>query len=317
MPPSRAKVIGAYLIVYVIWGSTYLALRYMVASLPPFAGAAMRYLVAGGSLYAFARFRGHAAPTRRQWRNAAIIGGLLLLGGNGAVTWAETRVASGVAALLVASEPLWVVILDWLRRGGQRPTGRMAVGLVIGFVGVAVLVGLPGQDGDVDMLGAALVVMGAMSWAAGSLYAGILSAEELPKSPLIGSAAQMLVGCALLGVTSVVAGEPWRFELAHVNAASVIALAYLIVFGSLVAFNAYVWLTRNQPPQRVATYAFVNPIVAVFLGWIIAGEPLGVKTLVATAIISGAVALIVTGSKKPDAVAAVVDSEQASRRDSA
>lgn len=304
--PSRAKLVGAYGIVYVIWGSTYLAIAYAIEGLPPFFMAAVRFLIAGTGLFLWARARGAPIPTRLQWRHAAAIGVLLLLGGNGGVVWAEQHVPSGIVALLVAIEPLWIAVLEWVMPGGRRPPMRTIAGLLIGLVGVGVLVG-PGAlsgAGNVDPVGALVVVLAALSWAAGSLWSTRAPKVVVPSSGPIRSAMQMISGGAALLMASAVAGEIQTLGASHVTISSVLAFLYLLIFGSIVAFSAYAWLLKVEPPTRVSTYAFVNPAVAVLLGWLIASEPLTSTTLFAAAIIVAAVVLIVTGHKPTDARAA-------------
>ena len=302
---SRARLLAAYAAVYLIWGSTYLGIRIGLRTLPPFGMAAVRFLLAGALLYAWARARGAPRPTRRQWGAASVVGALLLLAGNGGVTWAEQRVPSGVAALLIASEPLLIVLLGWAQRGGTRPTRTTALGLTLGLLGVAVLIGPSalhphavglGATGDplrVDPLGAAVIVGGALAWAVGSLWSG---RAQLPASAPLATGMQMIVGGTLLAGASIAAGEPATFHPAAVSLASLAALAYLAVFGSIVAFSAYVWLLTVEPPARVATYAFVNPVVAVGLGWAVAGEALSARVLVAAGVIVGAVVLLTVRS---------------------
>lgn len=293
--PARWKVVVAFAAVYVVWGSTYLAIRFAIDTLPPFLMAGVRFLIAGAVLFGFARLRGAPWPSWAQWRSAALIGGMLLLGGNGGVVWAERTVPSGIAALLVASEPLWIVLLDWLPPRPARPTGRVLLGLGVGFAGVALLIApwssSNGEAGAaaVDPVGAIVIVLAAASWAAGSLYS---RRAELPASPLASTGSQMLTGGVLLTLTGLGAGEAARFDPAAVSLGSVAALVYLIVFGSLVAFTAYAWLMRHVAAPKVATYAYVNPVIAVVLGWLLAGEPIGPRTLVAAAVIVGAVALL-------------------------
>ncbi|MEZ0310388.1 MAG: EamA family transporter [Myxococcota bacterium] len=301
LAPRRVSLLLGYAAVYIVWGSTYLALRYVVEALPPLVAAGARFLVAGAILYAFMRLRGTPAPNRRQWLIALMLGAFLLLGGNGGVMWAEQRISSAIAALLVASEPLWIVLLEWLRPRGTRPSRRMVIGLAIGFAGVVILVSPSGGEGvaRVDLAGAAAVVLGAFFWAVGSLLSNKLPAGELPKSPIATSASQMLAGGALLFIVGAARGELPLVTAEAFTPKVVFSIAYLIVFGSIVAFNTYAWLLRVEPPARVATYAFVNPAVAMLLGWAIGGEPITTMTLVAGAFIIVAVALIVTGSAKP------------------
>ncbi len=316
MAPNRLPILLAYLAVYVVWGSTYLVLRYVVEVLPPFLPAAGRFLVAGGILYVYTRLRGVPSPTRRQWLIAFMLGAFLLLGGNGGVMWAEQRVPSAIAALLVGVEPLMIVLLEWLRPRGVRPTLRMVIGLAVGFTGVVILVS-PGRDGvgHVDTLGALAVIAGACSWAVGSLVSNKLPPGNLPKSSVAGSAAQMLAGGLLLALVGTARGEIALLSAAAFTLKVIIAFVYLIVFGSIVAFNAYAWLFRVEPPARVATYAFVNPAVAMLLGWAIGGEPITMMTLIAGVFIIAAVALIVTGSPHggaaPEAERLLAESERA------
>jgi len=302
------RVATAFAAVYLLWGSTYLAIRFAIESLPPFWMAATRFLVAGAILYAWARWRGEPAPLRLHWRSALIVGGLLLLGGNGGVVWAEQRVPSGLAALLVGTVPLWMVMLDGAGRGWKRPPVQVLAGVAIGLLGVALLVG-PGRFAGghrVDPVGAAVLIVASLSWTAGSLYS---RRAPLPSSPLLGTAMEMLGGGACLAIAGLVAGEWQRLDLAAASPRSLLAVGYLVVFGSLVGFTAYVWLLKVSTPPLVATYAYVNPVVAVFLGWAFAGEPVTGRTLVAAAVIVGAVMLITTYRAKPQPVTVEVTNE--------
>ncbi len=295
--PGRLRIGLAFAAIYVVWGSTYLAIRYAIETTPPFLMAGTRFLVAGGLLYAWARWRGAPAPSGREWRGTAIIGGLMLLGGNGGVTWAEQRVPSGLAALLVATVPLWMVLLSAvpaLAGSGRRlPSIPVLLGVVLGLAGLVILVG-PAQfagSGRIDLGGAGALVFASLSWSVGSLLSRRLA---LPKSSHAATAMEMLCGGGLLFATGLATGEGGRLALGAVSARSVVAIAYLVVAGSLVGFSAYVWLLRHTSPARVATYAYVNPVVAVLLGWAIAGEALTARTLVAAAIIVGAVVVVVS-----------------------
>lgn len=279
--------------VYLIWGSTYLAIRFAIETIPPFLMASLRYLTAGAMLYAWARLRGEPRPALIHWRSAVILGGLLLLLGNGGVVWAEQRVSSGLVALLVSTEPLWIVLLVW-RRDHGRPAGRVLGGLLLGLIGLVLLVRPGSATGGIDPLGVVAVLVASVSWAWGSLYG---QRAKLPSSPLLGTAMQMLGGGGLLLLASALTGEPARFHLAAVSMKSVLALGYLVVFGALIAFTAYVWLLRVAPPVLVSTYAYVNPLVAVFLGWALAGEPITRGTLIAAAVILAGVALISSAPK--------------------
>jgi len=301
-PLSRARVALAFALVYVLWGSTYLAIRFAVATLPPFLMAGTRFVIAGGLLYLWARRRGAPPPTRAHWAAAALVGGLLLVGGNGTVVWAEQRVASGLAALLVATTPLWMVVLDSLRTR-TRPRAAVALGILLGLGGLAVLVGPAQLAGSrrPDSVGAAMLGFASLSWAVGSLYA---RRARLPSAPLLAAAMEMLCGGVLMLALGAATGEPGQLVLARVAPGSVVSVAYLIVFGSLVGFTAYTWLLRVSTPAHVSTYAYVNPVIAVFLGWAIGGEPLGARTLLSAAVIVGSVVLITLygagGAPAPD-----------------
>jgi drug/metabolite transporter (DMT)-like permease len=289
---SRPKVIAAFLAIYIIWGSTYLAIRFGVETIPPFLMAGVRFLIAGLLLFAWELRRGSAMPTLIQWRSAAIVGGLLLLIGNGGVTWAEQSIPSGVTALLIATSPFWFVVLDWLIFGGVRPTGQIVLGLAVGLFGVLLLIGpdhiLEGRGFSVT--GILALMLATLSWAAGSLYSRRAS---MPPSPFMATAAEMLTGGVLLLLFSAVLGEPSRLDPAAVTGKSLIALTYLLIFGSLVGFTAYVWLLRVTTPARVSTYAYVNPVIAVVLGWTLGGEEMSGRMVIAALIIVAGVFLIV------------------------
>jgi drug/metabolite transporter (DMT)-like permease len=307
--PSRLSIAAAFAAVYLVWGSTYLAIRFAIETLPPFLMAGVRFLTAGAILYLWARWRGAPAPEPRHWRPAAIVGGFLLLGGNGGVVWAEQRVASGLAALLVATVPLWIVLFSALGPGGRRPGARVLVGVALGLVGMALLVG-PGEIAGgpgADPLGAAVLVLASVSWAIGSLYS---RRAPLPSSPLVATAMEMLAGGALLVLAGLASGEAARLDLAAASPRSLLAFGYLVALGSLVGFTAYVWLLRVAAPARVATYAYVNPVVAVLLGWALAGEPLTPRILVAAAVIVAAVVAITTAgteAQRPQAPAPALE----------
>lgn len=288
-----SALVLAFAAVYLIWGSTYLAIRVAIETLPPFLMAGARFLIAGALLYAWMRRRGAPPPAPHHWRAAAVVGGLLLVGGNGGVVWAEQTVPSGLAALLVATVPLWIVLLDWLRPHGPRPTLALVAGLVAGFAGVAMLIG-PGRfagGAQVDPLGGAVLLLASVSWAAGSLQS---RRARLPSSRFLAIAMEMLAGGALLLLAGTLVGEWGSLDLAHVSIRSWTALGYLIVFGSLGGFTAYLWLLATTTPARAATYAYVNPVVAVILGWALADEPVTPRVLLAAAVIISAVVIITT-----------------------
>jgi drug/metabolite transporter (DMT)-like permease len=289
--PSIA-IWGALTVVYLVWGSTYLAIRVAIRTLPPLLMASIRFLIAGGALYAIAIRRGDRAGDRpgfKQWRAATIVGGTLLLGGNGMVAIAEQHVVSSVTALLIAMVPLWMAIIGFAVYR-ERLTWPAVAGLMIGFGGLVIMLRPSGQ-GHINGLGAALLVVATLSWASGSLYS---RRAPLPTRPLVSTAMEMIAGGVLLGIVGLARGEASAFHPSHVSLESVLAVVYLIMFGSLAAFTAYAWLLRTARTSLVSTYAYVNPIVAVVLGWAILGEHVGARTLIAGAIIVVGVALIVS-----------------------
>jgi drug/metabolite transporter (DMT)-like permease len=290
---SRAQIIAAFASIYVIWGSTYLAIRYAVETIPPFVMGGVRFLISGTILYLWSRYRGAPRPTRIHWRNAIIAGGFLLLGGNGAVVWAEQFVPSGLTALLVSILPFWLVIIEWVRPPRKRPSGAVLVGLVLGFVGIIVLVGPSsvGGHGNVAPLGALVLILGSLSWAIGSFWS---RDAQLPESGLLTTGMEMLGGGALMLIVGALSGDFAHVDFHAISKASAIGLLYLVTFGSLLGFTSYIWLLDKVSPARLGTYAYVNPLVAVMLGWAIAGERLSIRTGVAAAIVICAVALITT-----------------------
>ncbi len=294
---ARLRLVMAFAAVYVVWGSTYLAIRVAIETLPPFFMAGVRFVIAGTLLYTWTRWRGAPRPARIHWREAAIVGGLMLLGGNGSVTWAEQHIPSGLTALLVSTVPLWMVVLERLRPGGSRPSGLVVVGLGLGLVGIVLLIE-PGNvigSQPVDPLGTAVLLIAALLWAAGSLYS---RQARLPAAPLQGVGMEMLAGGVWLLLAAAINGDWGRLSFEGVSSRSVLALGYLVVFGSIVGFTTYLWLLRATTPARVGTYAYVNPVVAVFLGWALASEPLTGQTLLAAAVILAAVALITSASSR-------------------
>jgi drug/metabolite transporter (DMT)-like permease len=301
---SPAAVALALATVYLVWGSTYLAIRVTDRTMPPLLMSSVRFLIAGVALYAFAS-RGRARPTAREWGAAAIVGAALLLLGNGGVAWAETRLDSGLAALIVAIIPLWVAVMDRFFFG-RRLSRTAVVGLVIGFAGVALLV-RPG--GGADAFAALTLVVTTSAWAGGSLYA---RGATLPESPLLAAAMQMLTASVFLGVAGLAMGEASDVHASSFATKPVIAFAYLVVVGSLIAFSAYAWLLKNVRISVVATYAFVNPVVAVALGTVFLAEPIGWTTVMAGAAIVGAVVVIVR-ARPPKPRAATATAPEALR----
>ena len=289
----RLRIALAFLSIYTIWGSTYLAIRFAIETFPPFLMAAIRFLIAGGVLYAWMRLRGAPRPTRANWKAATIVGGLLLLGGNGGVTKAELVIPSSLAAVLITTVPIWMALLELLRKDRIVPTLHVVIGLVLGFGGVILLVG-PGDlggSGGLNPLWAGVLIFAALSWAIGSVYS---RNAPLPKTPLLGSGMEMLAGGALLLVASLISQEWAGFQPGNVSFLSLVSFIYLIVFGSLIGFSSYVWLLTKTTTARVSTYAYVNPVVAVFLGYFLVGEQLTLRTLLASSVIVIAVVVITT-----------------------
>ena len=291
---SRVALIAAYAAIYVIWGTTYLGIRYAVETLPPLTMAGVRFTIAGGVLFAVARWKGEPAPTAANWRATALIGAMFFLISHGCLSWAELRVPSGMAALAVSTIPLWTALAGWAI-GESRLTGRTLVGLALGFAGLVLLFGSSGLLKRPDSLAAAgswILVLSSICWAIGSVLARRIA---IPASATLASGMEMLIGGLMLLSVGALAGD-WQ-SLAHhtISTRSLAALAYLIVFGSLVAFTAYVWLLSASTPARVSTYAFVNPVIAVAAGWLLAGEIVTLPMLMAAAVIAAGVAILVTG----------------------
>jgi drug/metabolite transporter (DMT)-like permease len=310
---SPAVIWGPLLAVYLIWGTTYLGIRVVNETMPPLLSAGVRFVIAGAALYAWAIRRGDREgdrPTAIQWRSALMVGALLLVGGNGGVVWAERTVPSGVVALIIALVPLWMALFD--RIIVRRPLGaRTVVGLVLGFAGTALLVGQGVDAGSFDLRGAMFAVGASIAWATGSLYS---RNAPLPRRPFVGNGMQQLLGGALLLLIGTLIGELGDIHPEEFSTASLLALGYLIVFGSLIAFTSYLWLLRNARTTLVATYAYVTPVVAVFLGWLILDEPVTLRTIVAAAVIVVAVALIVSSggtAREPEPVPRGAEREDA------
>jgi drug/metabolite transporter (DMT)-like permease len=293
---SPTRILLALGLVYVIWGSTYLAIRFAIETLPPFLMAGTRFLVAGAILFAWFRLRGTPAPDRKHWKAAVISGGLMLLGGNGLLSWAEQYVPSGLAALFVSTAPLWLVLMAWWGPDRERSHVGEIAGLLLGLLGVGLLLAPSTEilesmatEPRLFILGAVAVLVASLSWAAGSIYN---RGAAFPTPQLYATSLTMVGGGVLLLLTGFARGELGQLSLNDVSLKSAAALAYLIVFGSLVAFSAYIWLLRAVRPAVVGTYAYVNPVVAVILGWSLAAEPLTPRTFVAMAIITGSVILV-------------------------
>jgi drug/metabolite transporter (DMT)-like permease len=282
-------IVAAFAAVYLIWGSTYLAIRYAIETIPPFLMAGARFVVAGTTLYWISRALGAKPPNRADWKTAGVLGAMMFLGGNGGVVWAEQRVPSGLTALLIATEPLWISVIDWVRPRGSRPNWRVATGLLIGFAASGLLVAPGKASGGVDPVGAAVLAVATLSWAGGSLYS---RHAVLPRSPLMAASMQMICGGILLFILGSVTGEWIGFRVSAVSTRSLLSLVYLTSFGAIVAFTSYSWLLKVTTLAKASTYAYVNPVIAVMLGWALAGETLSLRTAFATVAIVLAVAMI-------------------------
>ncbi len=292
-PPARTPLILAFAAIYLIWGSTYLGIRVAVGSMPPFLMAGARFLLAGGVLLACLKARGAPWPTAPQWRMNAIIGTFLLLGGNGLVVWAELTIPSGITALLIGVGPLFIVLTEWAWPGGMRPTLITMAALLLGFAGVTWLAA-PWENatnGGLNPAGVVAILAACVFWAIGSIYS---RHARHGADPFVASALQMLGGGAALAVAAWLHGDFRQLDVAAIAPRAWLAFAYLVAVGSLVGFSTFVWLMKHSTPARVATYAYVNPVVAVFLGWLILGEPITSRTIVASIIIVAAVAIITT-----------------------
>ena len=288
----KARVWPALLAVYIVWGSTYLAIRYVVEELPPFLSAGTRFLISGAILFLWQRLRGSPAPSRRQWGAATIIGLFMLLGGNGLLAWAEQIIPSGIASLFIGATPLWMALLDTLRPGGNRLSWLIWIGILVGFAGIALLAN-PWRNGldnlHLDPWGVIILLLAALSWSIGSLYS---RKAPLPDSPIMGTGMEMLAGSLGLFVFGSLVGEWSQLDIAAITHRSVLGLLYLITFGSLIGFVSYTWLLRNAPTPLVSTYAYVNPLVAIFLGTMLGDEPITWRVVISALIILSSVGLI-------------------------
>ena len=288
---SRTAVVLGFASIYLIWGSTYLGIRYAVETIPPLLMMALRHSTAGALVYTWARWKGAPAPTWKQWGYAVVAGAFLFLCGHGVLAWAEQRVPSGLAALLCATLPLWTVLLGRIQGSERKLGGRAWTGIVLGFIGVALLIGPDSlrTSGSLNLVATLAAMFSSLAWAVGTIYS---KSVRMPRSTVLSASMQMLTGGAWLLLATVVSGEAQRAHVADFTLRSVLALAYLTVLGSIVAFTVFTWLLTVASPSRVSTYAYVNPVVAVFLGWALAGEAIGVRTIAATVIILTSVALV-------------------------
>ncbi len=290
--PPRWQLVLGFLCIYLVWGTTYLAIRMAIETLPPLLMAGVRWVIAGSLLWGWSAWKGEARATWTQLGVAAASGLFLLLGGNGGVTWAEQRVPSGVTSLIVASIPLWIALLETWLPGGRRLTPAAWGGVLMGLVGLALLIGPERLAGGerYDLTGVGVLLVGCTLWAAGTVFQ---KRWTLPTSPIFASAVMMLAGGSGLAVLGAVLGEGSRFHPAEVSARSWAAMAYLVVFGSAVGFSTYTWLLRAVSPQKAATYAYINPVVAVIAGWLWAGEALNARVILPMLVICAAVAILI------------------------
>src|SRR5205823_1991583 len=293
--PRKIQIIAAFAALYLIWGSTYLGILFAIQSIPPFLMAGARFFLAGLIMFAVARTQGPLKSTWAEWRTSIIVGACLLLGGNGGVTLSEKFIESGLASLIVATVPIYITLLGWLFRMTSRPTPIVWAGLAGGFLGVAILLGpalrFSGGGGTHPAIGMSILLVGSFLWSAGSLYS---RGAKHATSPFLASAQQMFCGGALLILVGLFVGEPKNFHPSNITTLSLGAFAYLVLIGAIVGYTAYFWLLRHCDPAKVATYAYVNPIVAVLLGALFAHETITLRTLLAAALIIGSVALIIT-----------------------
>lgn len=298
---SRGAVILAFAIVYLVWGSTYLGIRVAIETMPPVLMAGMRFVISGVVVFTFLILRGAKWPTLKEWREQAVAGAFLLLGGNALVSWAEQKTPSGITALILGASPLMMVFLDWIRPGGRRPTLGLCLGVGMGIAGVGILLGpeaIPANQRPPALYSGA-IIFSSLCWWIGSLYSKHLKSGT---PPLMGAAMQMLTGSILILLVGLMLGEGSAVRLASFSTPSWIAFTYLVVVGSIVTYPVYVWLLGHSTPAKVSTYAYVNPVVAVFLGWAILGEPMNLRIILAAIVIIGAVAIITVGrSRDPTA----------------
>lgn len=293
--PSKFAILSAFAALYLIWGSTYLAIRFAIDTIPPLLMAGTRFLLAGFIMFAIARWQGAPKGSLANWRVALIIGGCLLLGGNGGVTLAEQYVSSGLASVMVATVPIYIALLAWWSGTAPKPSPIVWLGLAGGFVGVAILIGpalhfSPDEQGHLG-IGMLILLCSSFIWSAGSIYS---RKAKSAAPPLLLAGQQMICGGALLTLAGLLAGEHHRFDASRVSLLSIGSFAYLVIIGALVGYTAYIFLLRHCDPSKVATYAYVNPIVAVILGALFAGETLTARALLAAGLIIGSVALVIT-----------------------
>jgi drug/metabolite transporter (DMT)-like permease len=311
---QKTKILLAFAVIYIIWGSTYLAIKYAVETIPPLFAMGSRSVVAGAVLYFWARARGASNPRREHYPALIIIGAAFFLVGHGLLGWAEQHVASGLAALLVASEPLWIAGLEGLLLKNFVITRRILAGLILGFAGIVLLViptsPIGNVSDDLHLLGGAAVLVATLSWSGGAVFSRV---ARLPGSPMLTAGMQLLIGGTFLLVAGILLGEHHQLQTHPVSMKSLFGLMYLIIFGSLVAFNAYVWLLRVVPVTRIATHTYVNPVVAILIGWLVDREPLTPAMLIATIVIIIAVWLVLhSGAQRKSSVRPEISDRPAS-----
>jgi drug/metabolite transporter (DMT)-like permease len=291
------KIALAFSAIYVIWGTTYLAIRIAIETIPPFLMAGTRFLIAGSLVFIFLLIKGVPLPRRFHWRSAVIVGALLLLGGNGLVTWSEQEIPSGMAALVVATVPMWMMLFEWLIFRGKAPNKQIVIGVLIGFLGIFLLIGPAQLMGNTDFGTFSLMVlmMAPILWSFGSLYSRKV---KLPDNVFMSTATEMLAGGIIMLFVGLIVGETSQLKISQFSLRSMGAMLYLMVFGSIVAFTAYLWLLKTVQPSKVATYTYVNPIIAVFLGWFILNETITPLSIIAIVAIVLSVVLITTQRKK-------------------
>ncbi|MBA3994844.1 MAG: multidrug transporter [Cyanobacteria bacterium DS2.3.42] len=301
---SKTKVILAFLGIYLIWGSTYLAIKFAIDTMPPFMMASFRFLTAGVGFFTVLMLLGHARPEKKHWLSALITGTLLLAASNGSVVMATKSISTGYISLLIAMVPVYVALLEWLEDRKQKVETKKILGLVLGTMGIVTLIGPQNLfvPNGINWFGIAVVMFGSLSWSVGTIYSRRV---EKPSSLMVGIAMQMICGGAVLGLVSLFMGEHTQVSNLHISMQSILAVAYLIVFGSIIGYSSYLWLLDHVSASKVSTYAYVNPIVAIFLGWAFAGETISAQTVAAGGIILASVWLITAGGKKKQEAALV------------
>jgi len=297
MKKQQVKIVIAFAAIYIIWGTTYMAIRVAVTTIPAFLMAGVRFMSAGIITLAVLRSQGVPMPDRIQWRSAAVVGAFLLFGGNGFVTWSEQEIPSGIAALVVATVPVWMTFIGWLLFGKERP-GKMTVGgITLGMAGIVLLVG-PGQwtgGSAVDLPSLLVLCCAPILWSIGSLYS---ARARLPQNAFMSTALEMMTGGGILFIAGLITGEGAALRINQISAHSLLALLYLTVFGSIAALTSYVWLLKTVDPAKVSTYTYVNPPIAILFGYLVLGEPISARTLLAMAIILAAVLAITLGRRR-------------------